>query len=188
MLSCGQVKTELFKNADIKASICDLPEHAHGSLGITRGHFACLFSCIEAQTAEFESSCVFMCTGIFSKTLLVWTRIFFYTDKKDAFSKRSRYVWTGPKATIPLPHLSILTFLFPLFCSLWKKLYEIVAPSTPFNFTNLLFIAFCSPNLPVAACTIVCRCPFRPHNRGGWYLKYGKNDTQCQSPRVGWIQ
>ena len=27
----------------------------------------------------------------------MWTRIFFYTDKKDAFSKRSGYVWTGPK-------------------------------------------------------------------------------------------
>ena len=37
-----------------------------------------------------------MWTGIFLKTVLVWTRIFFYTDKKDAFSKISGYVWTGP--------------------------------------------------------------------------------------------
>ena len=98
MLSCGRVKTELFENADVKASICDVPEHAHGSLGITRGHFACLFSFIEARTAEFESSCVFVWTGLFSKTLLVWMRIIFYTDKKDAFSKRSGYVWTGPNS------------------------------------------------------------------------------------------
>ena len=80
---------ELFENADVKASICDVPAHAHGSLGTTRGHFACLFSCIEARTVEFESSCVFVWTGIFSKTLLVWTRIFFIRIKKDAFSKRS---------------------------------------------------------------------------------------------------
>ena len=35
---------------------------------------------------KFECSSFFVWTGIFSKTLLVWTRIFFYTDKKDAFS------------------------------------------------------------------------------------------------------
>ena len=87
MLSCGRVKTELFENADVKASICDLPEHAHGSLGITRGHFACLFSFIEARKAEFESSCVFMWTGIFSKTLLVLTRIFVIRIKKMRFQK-----------------------------------------------------------------------------------------------------
>ena len=96
MLSCGRVKTELFENADVKASIFDVPEHAHGSLGITRGHFACLFSFMEARTAGFESSCVFVWTGIFSKTLLVWTRIIFIRIKEDAFSKRSGYVWTGP--------------------------------------------------------------------------------------------
>ena len=97
MLSCGRVKMELFENADVKVSICDVPEHAHRSLGIPRGHLACLFSFIEARTAEFESSCVFVWTGIFSKTLLVWTRITVYTDKKNAFSKRSGYVWTGPE-------------------------------------------------------------------------------------------
>ena len=71
MLSVGRLKTELSENADVKASICDVPEHAHGSLGITRGHFACLFSFIEVRAAKFESSCVFVWTGIFSKTLLV---------------------------------------------------------------------------------------------------------------------
>ena len=97
MLSCGRVKTELFENADITASIYDVSEHAHGSLGITQGHFDCLFSFVEVGTAEFECSSVFVWTGIFSKTLLVWTRIFIYTDKKDAFSEISGYVWTRPQ-------------------------------------------------------------------------------------------
>ena len=30
--------------------------------------------------------------------LLMWMRIF-YTDKKGAFSKISRYVWTGPQSS-----------------------------------------------------------------------------------------
>ena len=47
LFSCGRVKTELFENADVKASIYDVSEHALGSLGITRGHFSCLFSFIE---------------------------------------------------------------------------------------------------------------------------------------------
>ena len=42
MLSCGRVKTELFEDADVTASIYDVSEHAHGSLGITQGHFDCL--------------------------------------------------------------------------------------------------------------------------------------------------
>ena len=82
MLSCGRVKTELFENADDKASIYDVPEHAHGSLGTTKGHFDCLFSFVEIRTAKFECSSVFVWTGIFSKTLLVWTQIFLKTDKK----------------------------------------------------------------------------------------------------------
>ena len=95
-LSCGRVKTELFENADVTASIYDVSEHAHGSLGITQGHFDCLFSFVEVRKAKFECSCVFVWTRIFSKTLLAWTRIIFYTDKKDAFSKISGYMWTRP--------------------------------------------------------------------------------------------
>ena len=49
LFSCGRVKTELFENADVKASIYDVSEHVLGSLGITRGHFACLFSFIEVR-------------------------------------------------------------------------------------------------------------------------------------------
>ena len=30
MLSCGRVKTELYENADVTASIYDVSEHAHG--------------------------------------------------------------------------------------------------------------------------------------------------------------
>ena len=97
MFSCGRVKTELFENADVTASIYDVSEHAHGSLGTTKGHFDCLFSFVEVRTAKFECSSVFVWTGIFSKTLLVWTRIFLKTDKKDAFSKISGYVLTGPQ-------------------------------------------------------------------------------------------
>ena len=43
------MKTEFFENADVKASIYDVSEHALGSLGITRGYFACLFSFIEVR-------------------------------------------------------------------------------------------------------------------------------------------
>ena len=49
------------------------------------------------QISNCECHSVFVWTGIFSKTLLVWTRILLKTDKKDAFSKVSGYVWTGPK-------------------------------------------------------------------------------------------
>ena len=90
MLSCGRVKTELFENADVKASIYDVSEHAHGSLGTRKGHFDCLFSFVEVRTAKFECSSVFVWTGIFSKTLLVWTRISLKTDKKRCVFKNIR--------------------------------------------------------------------------------------------------
>ena len=134
MLSSGRVKTELFENADVKASICDIPEHAHGSLGITRGHFACLFSFIEARTAEFESSCVFVWTEVFSKTLLVWMQIFFYTYKKDAFSKRSGYVWRGPESKI------LFTFVWCWVTKRKTKRDEIFAC----DFDNTLYITLMS--------------------------------------------
>ena len=88
--SCCRVdgcrQTELFENADMTISIyfLSLLEHELGSLGIMRGHFACLFSFIEVRMPnrssimEFRyriSHCeyhsVFVWTGIFSKTLLV---------------------------------------------------------------------------------------------------------------------
>ena len=90
LLSCGLVKTELFENADIRASIYDVSEHAHGSLGMTQGHFDCLFSFVKVRTEEFACSSVFVWTGIFSKTLLVWMQIFLYTDKKRCVFKNIR--------------------------------------------------------------------------------------------------
>ena len=63
MLSCGRVKTELFENADVRTSIYDVPEHAQGSLGISQGHFDCLFSFVKVRTAEFECSSVFVWNG-----------------------------------------------------------------------------------------------------------------------------
>ena len=58
MLACGRVKTELFENDDVKASIKDVSEQAYGSLGITQGHYDCLFSFIEVRRVKFESSSV----------------------------------------------------------------------------------------------------------------------------------
>ena len=95
-------ETELFENADVTVSIYDISEHAHGSSEIMQRAFDCLFFFVKARTAEFECSSVFVWTGIFSKTLLVWTRIFIYTDKKDAFSKISGYGWTRPKSILAI--------------------------------------------------------------------------------------
>ena len=97
------MKTELFENADVTVSIYCILEHAVGSLGMMRGHFACLFSFIEVRMPNIVidyryriSNCechnVFVWTEIFSKTLFVWTRIFLKRIKKDAFSKISGYV------------------------------------------------------------------------------------------------
>ena len=52
MLTCGRVKTELFENADVTASIYDVSEHAHGSLEFTRGQFACLLSLIVVRMSH----------------------------------------------------------------------------------------------------------------------------------------
>ena len=101
MLLCVRVKTELFENADVTASICDVSEHAHGSLGITQGHFDCLFPIVELRTAKFECSCVFVWTRIFSKTLPVWTRMFFYPDKKRCVFKNIRM--RVDEALLPCP-------------------------------------------------------------------------------------
>ena len=90
MLSCERVKTELFENADVTASIYDVSEHAQRSSGITQGHLDCLFSFVKVRTEEFEWSSVFEWTGIVSKTLLVWTRIFLKTDKKRCVFKNIR--------------------------------------------------------------------------------------------------
>ena len=97
LLSCGRVKTELFENADVKASICDVPEHAHGSLGITQGHFACLFLLSKLEQRSLKVAASSCGRGYFRKRSSCGRGYFFKRIKKDAFSKRSGYVWTGPK-------------------------------------------------------------------------------------------
>ena len=126
LLSCGRVKTKLFESADVTASISNPSEHALGSLGITRGHFVYLF-------LEFECHSVFVWTGIISKTLLVWTQIPFYTDKKDAFSKISGYVWTGPKICFThfklCDHILLGNFSTMLLFSqyfAWRKIFSAI--------------------------------------------------------------
>ena len=74
-------ENEAFENADVTASIYDVPELANGSLGITQGHLDCLLSFVKVRTEEFECSSVFVWTGIFSEALLVWPRIFFIRIK-----------------------------------------------------------------------------------------------------------
>ena len=44
----------------------------------------------------------FRVDGKISKTLLVWTKIFSYAGKKDAFAIISGYVWTGPETNFSL--------------------------------------------------------------------------------------
>ena len=106
-LSCGRVKTELFKN--VTASIYHPSEHALGSLGSREGmllvcFFLSKFECrislsnieFHFQIANFECHSVFVWKEIFLKGPRVDADLF-YTDKEDAFSKRSGYLWTGPK-------------------------------------------------------------------------------------------
>ena len=81
------MKTELFENADVTASIYDVSDHAHGSLGITQGHFDCLFSFVKVRTAGFECSNVFVWTGIFWKTLLCGRGYLFIRIRKMRFQK-----------------------------------------------------------------------------------------------------
>ena len=95
MLAFERMKTELLENSAVKVSIYTPPEHALGSLGITRRPFVYLFS-------DFECHSVFAWTGMISKTLLLLTRIYFHTDKKDVFSKIYGYVRTGPQKFAPV--------------------------------------------------------------------------------------
>ena len=82
MLSYGRVKTDLFENAGVTVSIYCISEHALGS-GITLNLSVFFHQSSNRQyccyrISNIECHSVFMWTGIFSKTLLVWTRIFFY--------------------------------------------------------------------------------------------------------------
>ena len=98
------MKTELFENADVTVSVYHPSKHALGSLGITRGHFDGLFSCIEVRmsnivieyriplsNSEFRRSQRFRVDGDVD--------LFYIWIRKDAFSRRSRYVLTGPNSS-----------------------------------------------------------------------------------------
>ena len=67
VLSCGRVKTELFENADVTASIYDVPEHSHRSLGITHGHFDCLFSFVKFEQRSLKAAVSSCGRGYFRK-------------------------------------------------------------------------------------------------------------------------
>ena len=87
MLSCGRVKTELFENADVTASGVYVSEHAHGSLGITRGHFACLFSSIEAEHRSLHVAAFSRGREHFRKCSSCGRGYFFIRIKKMRFRK-----------------------------------------------------------------------------------------------------
>ena len=103
MLSCGRVKTELVENADVTASIYLQSEHALGSLGITRGHVACLFSFIEVLMSHIVIEYRILLSNreirISQRFRVDWD-IFengprvdadlFYTDKKRCIFKKIR--------------------------------------------------------------------------------------------------
>ena len=85
--ACGRVKTELFRqfdNADVTSSIHDVSEHAHGSFGITQGHFDTLlwagrgnfFIWIKKKRFQTIPGCV------------VWTRPMYILQRADHFWDR----------------------------------------------------------------------------------------------------
>ena len=87
MLSCGRVKKELFENADVTASIYDVSEHAHGSLGITRGHSDCLFSFIEVRYRSLHVAASSCGRGYFRKRSSCGRGYLFIRIKKMRFQK-----------------------------------------------------------------------------------------------------
>ena len=46
------MKKEPFENADVTVSMYEVSEHAQESLGITQGHFDCLFSFVKVQMQQ----------------------------------------------------------------------------------------------------------------------------------------
>ena len=73
-----------------KRSIYHPSEHVLGSLEITRGYFACLFSFIEARMLNIviEYQISFRTANFELHSVFVWTRIFFYTDEKKMHFQR----------------------------------------------------------------------------------------------------
>ena len=121
LLSCGQVKTELFENADVTVSIYHQSEHALGSLGITRGHVACLFSFIEVlmsnivieyrillSNSEFRMAQRFRVDGdIFENGPRVDSDLFFKRIKKMRFQKDPDTCGRSFRLIFPPPGLGV---------------------------------------------------------------------------------
>ena len=76
-LSCGRVKTELFEKANVIASIYHLSELKFGLWASREG---ILFACFRISNLT-----AFSVEHDISKTLLVWMRILFNTEKKIRF-------------------------------------------------------------------------------------------------------
>ena len=91
-LSCGRMKTEPFENADVTASIYHPSEHAIGSLGITRGHVACLFSFIEVRVSNIviEYRILLLNSEFRMSQRFRVDADLFYTDKKRCVFKKIR--------------------------------------------------------------------------------------------------
>ena len=98
------MKTELFDNADVTASILYISEHELGSMGIIRGQFAYLFSFMEVGTSNIVSKYRVFLSKIKSRISQHCGRVatnLFDTNKKEAFSKIYEYVCMWPKAPFP---------------------------------------------------------------------------------------
>ena len=99
MFSCGQVKTELFENVEVTASIYYISGYALGSLGIIRERQGIMRGILLAsfRLSKFEYRILnlavsFSGRGYFQKGSLCGRRYVFIRIKEDAFSNISRYV------------------------------------------------------------------------------------------------
>ena len=89
MLSCGRVKAELFENANVTASIYEVSEHAHGSLGIMQRHFDCLFLLSKFEQRSLNVAASSDGWGSFRKRSSCG-RGYLFSDKKRCVFKNIR--------------------------------------------------------------------------------------------------
>ena len=67
MLSCGRVKTEPFKNADVTMSIYDVSEHVHGCLGTRKGILIVCFLLSKLEQLSLNVAACLCGRGYFRK-------------------------------------------------------------------------------------------------------------------------
>ena len=104
----------IMPNLDPNYPHLTLPKNAHGSLGITQGHFDCVFSFVEIRIASFECSSIFVDGDIFENAPRVDADIFLIRIKKDAFSKITGYVWKRPQKRVA--DFRLVNFKRDMFC------------------------------------------------------------------------